>query len=445
MRYFAITAVAVAAIGSVLAGEEALDPQNQWPQWRGPLGNGVAPPGDPPVEWSEQQNIRWKFAIPGKGHSTPVIWGERIFLMTAAPYGDELPPRFSVRPDAHDIEPVTKRHQFMVIAVNRRDGRILWKRTVREALPRAGAHITASLASNSPVTDGEHLFAFFGSNGLYCLDLNGKPIWEADFGDLRTLHSHGEGSSPVLHGETLIVVWDHEGESFLVALDKRTGTERWRVKREVRSTSWTTPIVVEEGGQEQVVVSGSEHVRGYDLATGKEIWKCAGLSVENLVSSPVSGGGMVFTGSTYDRSSMLAIRLEGAQGDISDSENVLWNRRRGAPYVPSPLLYDERLYFLAHMQGFLTCVRARTGEPFYGPERLPGTGHVFASPVGAAKRVYIARRDGSTVVIRHGPRFEILAHNRLEDSFSASPAVVGNELYLRGEQSLYCIAEKRPE
>jgi outer membrane protein assembly factor BamB len=393
------------------------------------------------VEWSESKNIRWKIALPGNGHSTPIVWGDRVFVTAAVPYGEALQPKYSEASGAHDILPITHRHRFMVIAVNRRDGKILWERIVREEIPHEGAHYTASLASNSPVTDSEHLFAFFGSYGLYCLDLNGKLVWKKDLGEMHTMHSHGEGSSPALYRETLIINWDHEGESFLVAFDKRTGAERWKIRR-AKGTSWTTPIVAEQGRRPQVIVSGSERIMGYDLATGKVIWECAGLSVENVVSSPVAGDGMVFAGSTYDRQAMLAIRLDGAKGDITGTKQVAWQRTRGAPYVPSPLLYGNSLYFLYHLPGILTRVNARTGEDQPGPFRLNGIRSVFASPVGAAGRVYITDRDGATLVLSHSDKPEVLALNRLDDSFSASAAVAGRELFLRGEKYLYCIAEK---
>ncbi|MBI1924728.1 PQQ-like beta-propeller repeat protein [Candidatus Poribacteria bacterium] len=413
---------------------------HNWPQWRGPLGTGVAPHANPPVEWSESKNIRWKLALPGVGHSTPIVWGDRVFVTTAVPYGEALKPKYSGLPHAHDELPITHRHKFMVMAVSRRDGKLLWERTVREDLPHAGGHYTASLASQSPVTDGERLFAFFGSYGLYCLSLDGQLLWEKDLGQMYPLHGHGEGSSPVLYRDTLIINWDHEGPSFVVAFEVRTGKERWKVKRDAAS-SWTTPIIVEDSGVPQVIISGSKRVRGYDLATGRVIWECGGLSVENVVSSPVAGDGMVYAGSSYDKQAMLAIRFDGATGDITGTKQVVWSRTRGAPYVPSPLLYGDSLYFLRQFGGILTRVNARTGEDRPGALRLNGIGYVFASPVGAAGRVYITDRDGATLVISHDDSPKFLALNRLDDSFSASPAVVGNELFLRGEEYLYCIAE----
>ena len=417
------------------------DAAHNWPQWRGPLGTGVAPHADPPLRWSESdgKNIRWKTAVPGRGHSTPIVWGDRVFLTTAVPYGDPLEPRYSTAPGTHDGIPVTHRHEFVVLALSRRDGRILWQRTLHKALPHEGGHYTGSLASNSPVTDGEHLFVFFGSYGLYCLDLNGEIKWKKQFGQMQTLHGHGEGTSPLLHGDTLVINWDHEGQSFVVALDKRTGGQRWKVDRD-EVTSWATPIVVEHNGRAQVVISATNRVRGYDLATGKVLWECGGLST-NVVASPVAGDGMVFAGSSYDKKALLAIRLDGASGDLTGSDRVAWSRFRGTPYVPSPLLYGDPLYFLTHYQGVLTRVDTRTGEDRPGATRLAGIGNVYASPVAAANRVYVTDLDGTTIVISHDGSSKILAVNRIEESISASAAIVGRELFLRGQKYLYCIAE----
>ena len=414
-----------------------------WPQWRGPLSTGVAIGAEPPVEWQEMadggdQNIRWKTPVPGRGHSTPVIWGDRVFLTTALPIGTPLEPKYSQAPGAHDNVPVTHRHRFVVLAVNRKDGKICWQKIVREQVPHEGGHYTASQASASPVTDGEYLFAFFGSAGLYCLNLEGEVVWDRHFGEMHTRHGHGEGSSPTLHGDTLIVNWDHERGSFLVALDRHTGKEQWRVSRD-EVTSWATPIVVEYEDVIQVVASGSKRVRGYDLETGKMIWSCGGLS-RNVVASPVAAHGMVFAASSYDTRNLLAIRLRGSHGDVTASNQVAWSTRRLTPYVPSPLLYDNMLYFLRHYQGILSRLDVRTGRSIGGPVRLNGIRNIYASPVAADNRVYITGLDGTTVVLAHGSLPRVLAINRLRESISASAALVEFELYLRGSHSLYCLA-----
>ena len=426
--------------GTANAGRGEAVAQDSWPQWRGPLGTGVAPSAQPPILWSETKHIRWKTALPGKGHSTPIVWGDRIFLTTAIPFGEAVKPRF-VRPGAHDNLAMTHNHEFVVLAVSRKTGKILWQQTVHKQVPHEAGHVTASLASASPVTDGEHVFAFFGSYGLYCLDINGKLLWKKNLGEMHTKHGHGEGSSPALHGDTLIVNWDHEEQSFLIALDKRTGKERWRVAR-AEDTSWATPIVVEHGGKAQVIVPGTNRLRGYDLASGAVIWECGGLS-SNIVASPVFADGVVYSGSSYDTRAMLAIKLDGAKGDITGTNQVVWTRRKGTPYVPSPLLYGESLYNLQHYQGIISRLDIKTGDEQGGPFRLEAIASVYASPVGAAGRIYITSREGVTQVMSHGePTPRLLAENRLDDHFSASAALVGRELFLRGERYLYCITEE---
>jgi len=411
-----------------------------WPQWRGPMATGVATSADPPVEWSETRNIRWKIALPGNGNSTPIVWGDRVFLTAAVPYGDPLEPRHDTAPGVHDSVAVTRQHRFVALAISRREGKIIWQRTLTTELPHEGGHYTGSLASNSPATDGEHLFAFFGSRGLYALGLDGKLKWKTGLGKMQTKHAHGEGSSPALYHDTLIVNWDHEGESSVMAFDKNSGEHRWAVGRD-EVTSWATPIVVEHQGKAQVIISGTRRLRSYDLATGKVIWECGGLSA-NIVASPVAANGMVYAASSYESRALLAIRLDGARGDITGTDQVVWTRTRGTPYVPSPLLYGDSLYFLTHYQGILSRVHAKTGRDQPGAFRLPGITNVYASPVGATDRVYITDRSGTTLVISHESQPRVLAKNHLDDIFSASAALVGRELFLRGQRNLYCIAEE---
>ncbi len=415
-------------------------PPDNWPQWRGPLANGVAPRANPPLHWSETNNIRWKIPLPGKGHSSPIVSGDSVYVLSAAPVGDAQKPVYDDAPGVHDSTPVTHRHQFLALALSRRDGTILWSKVLREEWPHEGGHVTGSLASSSPVTDGERLYAFFGSRGLYCLGLDGEVIWQKDLGRMHTLHAHGEGSSPVLYGDTLIVCWDHEAESFLYAFDKRTGKMLWKVARDEK-TSWSTPLVVEFEGKPQVVVSATKRVRSYDPATGAQLWECAGLT-DNVVSSPVYYQGLVITGNSYYSQAMLAIRLAGAKGDLTGSDHVVWRLNRLTPYVSSPLLCDDTLYVLRHNQNVLSRLNPKTGKLLGEPLRLEGIrDFIFSSPVGAAGRIYVTGRDGATVVLRHDRDNATLAVNHLDDSFSASAAVAGREFYLRGERLLYCIAE----
>jgi outer membrane protein assembly factor BamB len=411
-----------------------------WPQWRGPLGTGAAPGATPPVHWSETENVRWKVPLPGKGHSTPIIWGDRVYVTAAVATGDPLPAAGQPAPHgAHDNAPVSHRQQFLVLALHRQTGATVWQRVVHEAVPTEGGHVTASFASHSPATDGERIFAFFGSHGVYALDLEGKLLWSRDLGDMHTKHGHGEGSSATLHGDTLVVNWDHEGPSFVVALDKRTGRERWRQSRD-EPTSWATPIVVHHGGKDQLIVPGTRRIRAYDLANGAVLWECGGLT-DNIVASPVAAEGLVIAGSSYGEQAMLAIRLEGARGDLTGTGNVVWSRHRGTPYVPSPLLYEGWLYFHHHYQGILARVEAATGREQPPPFRLPGIRNVYASPVAADGRVYITSQEGTTVVLRHGDAPEVLAINHLEDRFSASAALADGEMFLRGNRFLYSLAQ----
>jgi outer membrane protein assembly factor BamB len=440
------TCLLTATLSLVTAAAIAIGPDDtadkNWPQWRGPRGTGVAPLADPPVTWNaaDGSNVRWKTPLAGRGHSTPIVWGERIFLTTAIPVGDGLPPRPSTAPGNHDNLPVTHRHQFAALAIDRASGEIVWQKTLHEALPHEQGHRSASLASASPVTDGEHVYFQFGSFGLFCLDLAGNLVWKKNFGLLQSLHGHGEGSSPVLHGETLVANYDHEGQSFAVAFDKRTGDERWKVNRQ-EVTSWATPIVVEHAGKPQVIISGTGRIRGYDLATGKVLWECGGLSA-NVVASPVAAGGLVFAGSSYDKRALLAIRLDGAAGDVTATDRIAWRRFRGTPYVPSPLLYDGGLYFLTHYQGVLTRVDPETGDEAPGALRLDGIGNVYASPVAAAGRIYVTDLEGTTIVLSSGAIPRTIALNRLDEPIAASPALAGRQMFLRGEKFLVCLEER---
>jgi outer membrane protein assembly factor BamB len=415
---------------------------NNWPQWRGPLANGVAPQANPPIHWSETNNIRWKFPLPGQGHSSPIVFGDAIYLLAARPVGAAQKPVYDDAPGVHDSVPVTHRFQFIAMAVSRAEGKLRWQKIVREEWPHEGGHVTGSLASNSPVTDGENIYVFFGSRGLYCLDLNGEVKWQKDLGHMHTLHAHGEGSSPVLYRDMLIVCWDHEADSFLYAFDKRSGQQLWKTARDEK-TSWSTPLVVEYEGKTQVIVSATKRVRGYDPATGKELWECAGLT-DNVVSSPVyDDHGIVIAGNSYYQQAMLAIRLDRAKGDITGTDRVAWKMNRLTPYVSSPLLYGDTLYFLRHNQNILSRLEPATGKPRGEPLRLDGIeDFIFSSPIAAAGRIYVTARDGTTVVLRHDRENAIMARNHLDDSFSATGALAGRELYLRGEHFLYGIEEK---
>ncbi len=415
-----------------------------WHQWRGPSADGVAPHGDPPVRWDEDLNVQWKVEIPGEGNSTPIVWGDRVFLTAAVKTErtiEELPPLSGEPPGGYKTPRPTSYYRFVVMSLDRRTGRVLWERTANQEVPHEGRHPTNSYASASPTTDGRCVYASFGSRGICCFDTSGNLRWKRDLGDMITRFGWGEGSSPVLHGDRLIVNWDHEGDSFLVVLDAKTGETLWNADRDEIS-SWSTPLVVEHKGVTQLVVSATRRVTSYELAGGKIIWECGGQTV-NVIPSPVAADGAVFCVSGFQGSALYAIPL-GSTGDLTDTGRILWHHDRGTPYVPSPLLYDGLLYFTRSNSGVLSCLDAKTGEPLIEGTRLPGLSSLYASPVGAAGRVYFVARDGTALVIKHQPKLEILAANRLDDPIDASPAVAGSQMFLRGKSHLYCIARKPP-
>lgn len=424
-----VVTIAAALSVSLAAAPDspALDAERYWPQWRGPHMTGVSTTATPPVEWSESKNIRWKLPIPGRGSASPVVWGDTVFLLSAVSESGATAPGVL--------------HKFVVMAVDRTTGDVVWERTAREDAPHEGTHReNGTYASSSAVTDGEHVIASFESRGLYAYDMNGTLVWQKDLGDKRMRNEFGEGTTPALFGNHLVVVWDHQGQSFIVALDKRTGEELWRRDRD-EIDSWFTPLIVDVNGRPQVVTGAMNRIQSYDLATGDVVWHTAGLTM-NPIPSPVAADGLVVLMSGYRGNSLKAIRLNDAKGDITGTDAIAWTYERDTPYVPSPLLYEGILYMLKSNNGILSVFDAKTGTPHYLTQRLDAVPNVFASPVGAAGRVYIPGREGSTVVLKHGPSLEVLAVNALDDGFDASPALVDGEIYLRGYRHLYCIAEK---
>jgi len=418
------------------------DADAHWPQFRGPRATGVAPLADPPIMWSESKNVKWKVALPGKGHSSPVVWGDTIFVSTAVATDKKAEGASGGTPGGHRRGPPSAQtdrvHSFEILAVSRKDGSILWQKTAREEHPKERTHPDGSWASNSPVTDGKHVFAYFGSRGLHCFDMSGERKWEKQLGTMNKRMSFGEGSSPALHGSRIVVVQDHEGPSFIVCLDKNTGKEFWRHDRAERS-SWSSPLIVKAGGRTQVIVSATQRIRSYDLETGEVIWECAGMT-QNVIPMPVYGKGLVFCMSGFRGNSLVAVDLSKARGNVTATETVAWKTKKNTPYTPSPLLLDGLLYYLKLNNAILSCREAKTGQEHYGGERFRDMGTVYASPVGAKDRFYVVGKKGKTLVFSHGPVCMVLAENQLDEVFTATPALVGNEIILRGEKTLYCIA-----
>ncbi len=457
MRTSLIAMVCCCMFALTATGEGPSDGRDlNWAQWRGPDATGTAPHGNPPVEWSESKNIRWKVEIPGLGHATPIVWGDRVYVQTAVKTDKEVKQDKPAEPQEPREEgrrgrrgrrghpgmgggAPTHVYQFALIALDRRTGKVVWQKTLCEEVPHEGGHQDASQASASPVTDGTHIIAHFGSRGLYCLDMAGDIVWKKELGQMQTRREFGEGSSPALFGDTVVVVWDHEGQSFIVALDKATGKQKWKADRD-EVTSWATPLIVTVDGKPQVIASATDRIRSYDLKTGKVLWQCGGMTT-NAIPSPVHDSRHVYATSGFRGSALLAIRYADATGDITDSATVAWSYDgKGTPYVPSAVLHKGSLYFLDTNKAMLSCVDAATGKAHYAKQRLEGLQGVYASPVAASGRVYIAGRGGKAAVVGHGNEFKLLATNELDEGFSASPAIAGDELYLRGRSHLYCIA-----
>ena len=400
---------------------------DNWGHWRGPIGNGTALKGSPPTEWSSTKNVKWKVEVPGIGSSSPVVWGDQVFITTA------------VSKDGGNARSLTTL-EFQLLCFDRKTGEQVWQKTAVVAKPHQETHNTNGFASASPCTDGEHVYAHFGSRGLYCYSMSGDLVWKRDdFGNMKTRNSFGEGSSPTLEGNMILVPWDHEGPSALFALDKLTGKTIWKTDRDEPSC-WATPLVVEHNGRKQVVLNGQTCARSYDLETGTELWRCAGQT-ERPCASPVADKEMVYVGSGHKGSFFGAFRLDG-KGDIKGTKSVAWTiTSPDTPDIGSPLLSNGRIYFHKGKTGMLSCVDAANGTPFYLSSRIPGLDNIYASPIAAGGHIYLTSRNGTTVVIKDAETLQIEATNSVDETVDATPAPVDNQLFIRGEKHLFCIAE----
>jgi outer membrane protein assembly factor BamB len=418
-----------------------------WAHWRGPTGNGTAADASPPTQWSPSKNIKWKAAIPGRGSGSPIVWDDKVFVVTAIPTAGETsssqqstPPRERRRGRGRfgggSSGPLPEL-QFVLMCFDRADGSLRWKQVATIATPHQATHSTNGFASASPCTDGQHVYAHFGSRGLYCYTMDGKLKWKrTDFPPMTTRNSFGEGSSPTLTGNMIIVPWDHEGDSFLYAIDKLTGKTIWQTPRN-EPTCWATPLVVEHGGKKQVIMNGQNYARSYDLQTGEELWRCGGQT-ERPVASAVYADGVAIIGSGFRGAFIGAFTLDG-RGDIEESKNVVWTIGRDTPDIASPLLSDGRVYFHKGKSGLLTCVDAASGTPFYTATRISGINSTYASPLAAGGHVYLTGRSGTTVVIKDSDELNVISTNSVGEGVDATPAPVDNQLFIRGEKHLFCI------
>ncbi len=559
MKFIHLTKIGLGGLAGLAWSLAGTVTAENWPTWRGPAANGVAPGGNPPTEFSESKNVQWKTKVPGSGSSTPVIWGDQVFVITAEKTGkkvaaaggesrergqgaerrqrpdgerpegrgrgeqgsrggdrprpdgdrgsrggerprpdgersqrggqsgsgggsfnreefikrfdkngdgelndaerdamrDELRQQFSGRRGGERSprsgrssrgrggfgggSKPTEEYRYVLMSLDRNTGKENWRRVAATQVPHEGHHRDHGYASGSPVTDGEHIIVSFGSRGLYCYDMKGKLQWKKDFGDMRMRNSFGEGTSPALHGDTVVLLWDHEGDSALYALDKKTGKLKWKTDRN-EASGWCTPVVTVHDGVTQVIVNGTRAVRSYQLSDGKLLWQCSGQT-SNAIPSIVVDENFAYAMSGFRGAYLAAIKL-GGSGDLTDSKSVSWTANRGTPYTPSPLLSNGRIWYLSGNNGILSVRDTKSGKLLVEGERLDGVSGVYASPVSAGGRVYIAGRNGTVSVLKDSAKLEVLATNELDEKFDCSPAVVGKQMFLRGKEHLYCIATK---
>lgn len=412
-----------------------------WPQWRGGGGNGISSETGLPGEWSETKNIRWKTAIPGRGHSSPIVWGNRVFLTTSIE-GPIVPGAEAVRHIRKgqeyrhpDSEGADHSYALKLLCLDVESGKLIWDRIVYEGTVYDNRHRKNTYASTTPATDGKYIYISFEAEGLYCYNFEGKRIWKTSLGKIAK-GGMGPGTSPVIYEGLVILQCDQEyGESsFIAAVEKKSGKEVWRVARTHRR-SWATPLLVRTAQRTELVASGAESVIAYDPASGKELWRAPGV-VSNPIPSPVSANNLVFVSAGSEAKRAFAIRL-GGEGDLKGTANIVWSYDKGTAYVPSPLLYGDYLYLLTDA-GAITCLEATTGKVIY-QTRLPVAAKVTASPIAFEGKILIVSEDGDGFIMRAGSTPEILQVNSLGEAVYASPAISGGRILLRGANSLYCI------
>jgi outer membrane protein assembly factor BamB len=441
MKRLTTASIAILFLLSISATILFADPN--WPQWRGPDGQGISLEKNLPVEWSSTKNVKWKTPIEGRGHSSPIIWGKRIFLTTALD-GKVIPGRTAgvthklsdgsdfVHPDAMGADLT---HTFKVICIDRESGRVLWERVAYDGPVKDSRHKLASFASSTPATDGKFVFAFFGSEGLYAYDYAGKLVWKQDLGTLGTA-SVGYGVSPILFENLVLMQCDDSGgHSFIAAFDKKTGKQIWRVAREVDIT-WTTPVLVHTAKRTELVTAAAEAIIAYDPLTGKELWRHKGLE-SNAVPTPVVSNDLVIVSSGSPKKIALALRA-GGSGDVTGTSQLVWSYNKGSAYVPSPILYGEYVYLMTG-NGSLSCLNAATGKVEYEGARVPKATMFLASPVAFEDKILLTSEEGDTFVLKAGPKHEVMRTNSLGEAVYASPAIADGRIFIRGEHTLFAI------
>ena len=421
-----------------------------WPQFRGPAASGVGDGTKTPVQWDAIKgvNIAWKTEIPGLANSSPIVWGDRVFITTAISSDTKQGFRTGLYGDTDPVNDSSP-HKWKVLALDKKTGKILWDRTAYEGIPKTKRHPKSSQASPSPVTDGRVVVAYFGSEGLYAYSTDGKLLWKKDLGVQNAGwffdpdSEWGAASSPVIYQQKVILQCDRQKDSFIAAFDLKDGKELWRTAR-AEIPGWGTPTIVQGKDRAEVATNGTKAIRGYDADTGRQLWTL-GPNSEVTCTTPVSAHGLIFVTAGYPPvQPIYAIKI-GSTGDLTlkdgkdSSDAIVWSKQRGGVYLPSPIVYGEHLYTVSN-NGILTMYDAKTGTRSY-QQRIGEGGSFVASPVAAAGKIYISSEDGDAFVVKAGPQYELLAKNPMGEPILATPALAGDLLLVRGARHLFAIAE----
>jgi outer membrane protein assembly factor BamB len=442
------TLILAALLTAALSPLGAATAEARWPQFRGPGARGLGTDAQLPEHWSATSNVAWKAEIPGRGWSSPIVWGERVFVTTAVSAGETEPPKKGLYLGGERPNAARPEHAWKVLCLELASGQVQWEQVLHRGQPPGPVHLKNTFASETPVTDGERVYAVVGNVGVFCLDFNGRRVWSKPLEPHKIRNSWGTAASPVLHRDRLYYVNDNDEQSYLLALDKQTGRELWRVQRDEKS-NWATPCVWDTEPRPQIVTAGSGKVRAYD-PDGKLLWWFKGMSIITM-ATPYADRGLLYVSSGFVADKLrpvYAIRPD-ASGDISlapgqtNNAAIAWCQPTAGPYNPTTLVYEDRLYVL-HDRGLLSAYHARTGALLYDRERLPEGLRFTASPWACNGRIFCLNEDGITFVARAGDRFELLHTNKLaeDDMCLATPALAGDRLLIRAAGRLYCVKGK---
>jgi outer membrane protein assembly factor BamB len=430
---------------SFLLASDTLAEAN-WPQFRG-ASAGVVEDGILPTTWSTTENVAWTLEIPGRAWSSPIVWGDRVFVTSAVGGTDAEKPKKGLYFGGERDKPSDKIHRWMVYCIDFNSGKILWEKLAHQAVPKHSLHIKNTYASETPVTDGQRVYAYFGNYGLFCYDLDGRELWSKQFGSFKTRYNWGTAASPVLYKDRLYIVNDNDEQSYLIALDKKTGEQIWRVDRDEKS-NWATPYIWENKQRTELITCGTGKVRSYDL-DGKLLWELGGMSAI-AIPTPFAEHGLLYITSGYvgDKKRPLFAIRPGARGDITlkddqdSNQYIAWCQKQGGPYNPSPIVYGDYFYVLLD-RGMLSCYDARTGSEIYSKKRIAAGANMFtSSPWANDGKIFCLSEDGDAFVIQAGTEFKVLGSSKLDEMCMATPAAVRGSLIIRTISKLYRI--RRP-